>query len=152
MTESFGAPRDPAVLNSDEKLFAMLSHLSFFFGGIILPIIFWAVNKDKSKFAVFHSLQALWFHIAVIALFVILIIVFVFGGIGLGILTADRGGKSMPVAFIIAMVIFYCLLFIVGIGAMIYSIVMSIKSYKGEYAKYPFIGHLVFKKIYGKAS
>ncbi len=59
---------------SDERLLAMLSHLSIFLGGIILPIILWATQKDKSKFVRFHSLQAIFYHLA----FAVIIIVFVF--------------------------------------------------------------------------
>ncbi|MEO8514530.1 MAG: DUF4870 domain-containing protein, partial [Ignavibacteria bacterium] len=75
MTNSFGTPPDQSTIQGDEKMLALFSHLSLFLGGIILPIIFWATNKDKSKFVTFHALQALWFHIA----YLVLIMVFVFG-------------------------------------------------------------------------
>ena len=124
MSDSFGAPQDPNTLTSDEKLFALLSHLSYFFGGIILPIIFWVINRDKSKFATFHSLQALWFHVAIVGIFIITIILMLVFGIGLGILTASPGSKDPPILFIVSMFAFYGLLFIVAIGAMVYSVIM----------------------------
>jgi uncharacterized Tic20 family protein len=50
-------------IKSEERMLGLFAHLSHFLGGIVIPIIFWATNKDKSKFVTFHSLQALWFHI-----------------------------------------------------------------------------------------
>ncbi len=153
MTNSFGAPHDPNVLQGDEKMLALFSHLSLFLGGIILPIIFWATNKDKSKFVTFHALQALWFHIAYIAIMIIFIfgfvIIAVIGGVGMGAFAGATGSKEMPVFFIIAMIGFYALLFGIIFGAIGYSIYMGIKSYKGELVKYPIIGKKVFAKVYG---
>ena len=151
MTQTFGAPLDPNEIRSDERLIALFAHLSLFLGGILLPIIFWATNKDKSKFVTFHSLQSLWFHIAFVALLIIYIfafvIVFVVGGIGLGSL--GGGSKEMPVLFIIIMIAFYAFLFLAIFGSYGYAIYMGIKAYKGENVMYPIIGKKVYKSVYG---
>ena len=66
---------------SDERLLALLSHLSVFMGGIILPLIIWATQKDKSKFVRFHSLQAIFYQLAlagIIILFVIVLVIILF--------------------------------------------------------------------------
>jgi uncharacterized protein len=154
MDNSFGSAPDPNTLQGDEKLLALFSHLSLFFGGIILPIIFWATNKDKSKFVTFHALQALWFHIAYIAVLLVFIfgfvILFVIGGISMGALAgATGGGKEMPVLMIIFIIAFYIGLFAIIFGVMGYSIYMGIKSYKGEMVMYPFIGKKVYQRVYG---
>lgn len=156
MTNSFGTPRDPNNIQGDEKMLALFSHLSLFLGGIILPIIFWATNKDKSKFVTFHALQALWFHIAYIALIFVFVFGFVIiaivGGVGMGVFAGATGSKEMPIFFIIAMVGFYALLFGIIFGAIGYSVYMGIKSYRGELIKYPFIGKKVYDKVYGRAN
>jgi uncharacterized Tic20 family protein len=150
MTQSFGAPQDPATLRGDEKMLALFSHLSLFLGGIILPIIFWATNRDKSKFVTFHSLQTIWFHVAYIVLIFVLIflwiIILLVGGVGLGAMTGATGSKEMPVFFIILMIAFYGMLF-VHIRAIAYSVYMGIKSYRGNWVKYPIIGKMVYKKF-----
>ncbi len=156
MTNSFGTPPDQSIIQGDEKMLALFSHLSLFLGGIILPIIFWATNKDKSKFVTFHALQALWFHIAYIAIIIIWVFAFIFiavvGGLGLGAFSSATGNKEMPLFFIIAMVGFYATLFAILFGAIGYSIYMGIKSYQGKFVKYPFIGKKVYAKVYGSAA
>ncbi len=156
MTNSFGTPPDQSIIQGDEKMLALFSHLSLFLGGIVLPIIFWATNRDKSKFVTFHALQALWFHIAYIAIIIawvfVFIIIGVVGGIGIGAFSSATGSKEMPVFFIIIMVGFYATLFAIIFGAIAYSVYMGIKSYKGELCKYPIIGKKVYAKVYGPAN
>lgn len=155
MTQTFGAPPDANEIRSDERMIALFAHLSLFLGGILLPVIFWATNKDKSKFVTFHSLQSLWFHIAfVVLLFVYifaLVIVVVIGGLGIGALagTSGSGGGEFSALMILLLVAFYGGLFIGIFGAYGYSIYMGIKAYKGELCKYPFIGKRVYQKVYG---
>jgi uncharacterized Tic20 family protein len=153
MSNSFGSPPDQSTIQGDERLLALFSHLSLFLGGILLPIIFWATNRDKSKFVCFHALQALWFHIAYIAvifIFIILfVIIFAIWGIGLTALAGASGGMEMPIILIILIIAFYALLFAIIFGAMGYSIYMGIKSYKGELVMYPIIGKKVYRSVYG---
>ena len=151
MSDNFGAPQNPNVIKSDEKMMALFSHLSLFIGGIILPIIFWAVSKDKSKFVSFHALQSLFFHIAYVVLIVVLAIVIIFGGIGMGLLSAGAGSTAMPVITIIAIIAFYLLMFLYIFGGIGYSVYMGIKSYEGKMNMYPIIGKLVYKQVYGTA-
>ena len=145
-------------LTSDEKLMAMLSHLSILFGGIILPIILWAVQKDKSRFVRYHALQAIFFHIAYVSILVIvivaLVVIFMIFGIGLGAMTSKGqhhpNDGAFPAIMIILMVVFYGGIFISVFGAMAYEIFLAIKSYKGSYVKIPIIGNIIYKKVYGE--
>lgn len=141
-------------LTSDERLMAMLSHLSILFGGIILPIILWAVQKDKSKFVRYHALQAIFFHIAYIAILVIVIIllaiVMIVFGIGLGALTSNSKSDpgAFPVVVLLLVFVFYGAIFISVFGAMAYEIYLAIKSYNGAYTKIPIIGNIIYRKVY----
>ena len=139
--------------SNDERLLAMLSHLSIFLGGIILPIILWATQKDKSKFVYFHSLQAIFYHLA----FAVIIIVFVFfmifvllvSGIGLSGFAKSSGSEEMPVFMIVMMIVLYAGIFLIvfiGIG---YGIYLAVKSYQGKLIRIPLIGNYVYKKVYG---
>jgi len=145
-------------VTSDEKLMAMLSHLSVLFGGMILPIILWAVQKDKSKFVRYHSLQAIFFHIAyagiIIILVVVMVIVFAVFGVGLGAMSSNGHGHSdggaFPVIMILLMVVFYGGIFLTIFGAIAYEVFIAIKAYKGSYIKIPVIGNIIYKKVYGE--
>jgi uncharacterized Tic20 family protein len=141
---------------SDERLLALLSHLSVFMGGIILPLIIWATQKDKSKFVRFHSLQAIFYQLAlagIIILFVIVLVIILFAsGIGLGAMenAGAGGGKDLPAFFIVLMIIFYGGIFLMVIAGMAYSIYVALKSYKGELIRIPVIGNIIFQKVYGQ--
>ncbi len=143
---------------SDERLMAMLSHLSILFGGIILPIILWATQKDKSKFVRYHALQAIFFHIAYAAILAVvivaLVLVFMIFGIGLGAMTSKGShhsdGGAFPAFMVILMILFYGGIFISVFGAMAYEIYLAVKSYQGSYIKIPIIGKIIYKKVYGE--
>lgn len=136
---------------SDEKLLALFSHLSIFFGGIVLPIIFWAINKDKSRFVRFHALQAIFFHIAYLAIVIAVVIIMVLVGIGLGVLSAGTfaAGKDGSLFLLFALIIFYGFIFLSMFVFFGYGIYVGVKSYKGELRRYPVIGKIIYEKVYG---
>lgn len=147
MTEEFGNS-NPNEIGNDARIIGMFCHLSVFFGGIIIPLIFWITNKDKSKFITFHSLQTLWFHIVYIGIVIILALFIAFGAIGIGIFSS--GSKTeFSAFFIILMVFLYGSIFLVVFGVIAYSIYMAIKTYQGEKVKYILVGNIIYKKVYG---
>jgi uncharacterized Tic20 family protein len=135
----------------DEKILALFSHLSILFGGTVLPIIFWAINKDKSRFVRFHSLQAIFFHIAYVVILFAVIIILAAVGIGLGALSAGTfaAGKDGSLFLIFAMIIFYGFIFLSVFVFIGYGIYVGVKSYKGELSRYPIIGKIIYDKVYG---
>ena len=141
-------------LTSEERLMAMLSHLSILFGGIILPIILWATQKDKSRFIRYHALQSIFFQIAYVVLLVLLIVAFalfaIFFGLGLGILTANTTSDpgAFPILIVLFVVLFYAAIFIFAFALMGYSIYLAVKSYQGSYIKIPIIGNIIYQKVY----
>ena len=147
-------PDPPA--NNEEKMLAMLCHFSIFIGGIILPIIMWAIQKDKSKFVTFHALQAIFFHIAYFVAIMLLVMIMVFAiFVPLGMMGGFTGlenpqaGAGISIIMIIIMIVFYALLIAMIFGAIGYAIYVGIKTYQGELKMYPYIGPKVYKKVYG---
>lgn len=138
---------------SDERLLAMLSHLSIFLGGIILPIILWATQKDKSKFVRFHSLQAIFYHLAFAVIIIVFVFVMVFvlivSGIGLSGFAKSGNGGDMPVFMIIMMIVLYGGIFLIVFAGIGYGIYLAVKSYQGNLIKIPVIGNYVYKNVYG---
>jgi uncharacterized Tic20 family protein len=148
MTDSFGSPPEAGLIKNEEKLLALFSHLSLFFGGVLIPLIFWITNKDKSRFVAFHALQSLWFHVAYVVIIIAVSFILVFGGVGISLFSAGSGSKEMPVFMIIALVAFYAFLFLIILGGIGYSVYMAIKSYQGNYNRYPVIGKMVYNKVF----
>lgn len=144
-----------ATPTSDEKLLAMLAHLSIFLGGIILPIILWATQKDKSKYVTFNSLQAIFYHLAYLLIIVVFVLFMVFVMLIAGVGFAGFGHTgghdgSMPVSMIITMIIMYGGIFVFMFTGIGYAIYLAVKSYKGEVIMIPVIGKIVYKKVYGE--
>jgi uncharacterized Tic20 family protein len=136
---------------SDERLLGMLAHLSILFGGLILPIILWVTQKDKSKFVTYNSLLAIFYHLSYVVLILIFVIIMIFAiiisGVGFGAL--ENSSAEMPTAMIIIMIAFYIGLFgliFAGIG---YGVWLAIKTYQGKIVNIPFLGKIIHKKVYG---
>jgi uncharacterized Tic20 family protein len=138
--------------SNEDRMLAMFSHLSIFFGSLIVPLIFWIMYKDKSKFVSFHALQSLFFHIVYTVLMVGVVIVCAVIGMLAGLIQKSGGAPPTPDALQI-IVILALGLFVFGyiFGSIGYAIYLAINSYKGGMKKYPIIGSIVYKKVYGNA-
>lgn len=139
--------------SSEERILALFSHLSIFMGGIVLPIIFWVINRDKSRFVRYHAMQAVFFHIAFIVLIIALVIIMVVISIGMGIISAGTfaAGKNGSAFIFIAIFAFYALIFLALFLFIGYGIYVGVKSYKGELTRYPIIGKFIYVKVYGES-
>lgn len=140
-------------ITNDEKLLSFLCHLSMILGGILVPVIIWAIKKEQSKFVRFHALQAIFYHLAysVIAGFFIAGIIITYLST-LSIYYAPRPsyhtGPSATV--IVILVVFVLLTFLIIFGSIGYGIYLAIKANKGEKIKIPVIGKIIYEKVYGK--
>jgi len=132
-------------------MLAMFAHLSMFFGSLIIPLIFWAINKDKSRFVSFHSLQALFFHLAYTVVLVFLVIfVAVIGVMAAGLIVPGQDGPSHIGALQIIVILAFGVIVIGFIFVSIaLAVINAVAAYKGGMKKYPIIGNMVYKKVYG---
>jgi uncharacterized protein len=138
------------IISNDDKVLSILCHLSLLFGGILMPIIIWAIKKEQSKFVRFHSLQSIFFHLAFVVIFAVMIVVvvlaIVFTGVGFG---SARHASGMPAIFLIIVLIFSVVLILLALGGTGYSVYLAVKSYQGEKIKIPVIGKIIYEKVYG---
>ncbi len=138
------------VPSQDDRLLGLFSHLSIFFGSLIIPLIFWAVNKDRSKFVTFHSLQSLFFHIAYTVVLVFVVIFVAIVGMASGLIKPEGQNPSMGAFQVIVILALAVVVLGIVFGAIILAVINAIDSYKGGMKKYPIIGNIVYKKVYGK--
>jgi uncharacterized protein len=138
-------------ITSEDKILSMLCHLSILFGGIIMPIIIWAIKKEQSRFVRFHSLQSIFYHLAfsVILAVVIIIVAVAIAITGAGF-SSIHNSSSMPAILLIIVFVFTVVIVIVTLGGIAYSIYLAVKSYQGEKTKIPIIGKIIYEKVYGK--
>jgi len=67
-------PKPPTELvpSKDDKLMAVLAHLSGLLFGPIIALVIWVVKKDESSFVGYHAFQAMLFHGAFYVLMIII--------------------------------------------------------------------------------
>jgi hypothetical protein len=111
-------PRGPG----DDHLWAMLSYLLTFVGGILAPIIIYAVKLNESRYVRFHAAQSL--NMAITAL------IYTFGGflvaLVLGLLTHGLALFLIIPAFVAYLV-----------AHLVYLILAAVASNRGEYYEVP---------------
>jgi len=96
----------------EERLWSLLSHLSFFALGIIAPLIIMLTLGNRSQYVRYHSVEALNFHITMWI-----------AGLVSGLL--------------ILLLIGIVLLPLVLLFGAIFSIIAGVQAYQGQYYRYP---------------
>lgn len=120
----------PAPTVADERMWAMLGHLSAFsafitgIGCVLGPLIVWLVKRDTMPFAAEQAKEALNFNItAVIA------------AAALGLFTIITLGIGLLIVIPLGFVLF--------VGWLVLTIVAAVKANSGEHYRYPFTLRLV---------
>ena len=108
-----------SMSDKEERNWALFSHLGMLagmfvpFGSILLPLIIWQINKEKSEYITDHAIEALNFQIT------------------MGII-------YIGCAILCIILIGFPLLVIALILDIVFSIIAATKASKGEYYDYPF--------------
>jgi uncharacterized Tic20 family protein len=141
------------TITTEDKTLSMLCHLSMVIGGILMPIIIWAIKKEQSKFVRFHSLQSIFFHLVFSVILAITIVVFaviiILAGAGISSVKYLHDPSRMSGIIIIISFAFLGIITLAAFGGIGYSIYLAIKSYQGEKTKIPIIGKIIYDKVYG---
>ena len=103
----------------DERMFATFAHLGmiagfvFPLGNIIVPLVIWLTQRDKSDFVDVHAKEALNWQLTVTIL--------AFGGV-----------------ILLFLIIGIPLLIMLGLACLVFSIIGAIKANEGKMYEYPF--------------
>ena len=134
VTPSAPPPQPPAATptpgESDERMWAMLGHLSAFsafitgIGCVLGPLIVWLIKRDTLPFAGEQAKEALNFNITVII-----------AAIGLWILTVITLGIGLLLTIPLGLALF--------VGWLVLTIVAAVKANNGEHYRYPLTLRLV---------
>jgi uncharacterized protein len=103
------------VPTSDERTFAILSHILTLVFPILAPLIIYLIKKDESKYVAHHAKESLNFQITMMLLVIVLFISII------GIL----------------------LVWAVGIVALVLVIIATIRASEGRFYKYPLTLRLI---------
>jgi uncharacterized protein len=120
----------PIAGTSDERMWAMLGHLSAFtafitgIGCVLGPLLIWLIKRDTLPFAGEQAKEALNFNITV-----------VIAAVALALFSIITLGVGMLLAFPLGCVLF--------VGWLVLTIVAAVKANDGEHYRYPFALRLV---------
>lgn len=103
---------------SDEKLWSLLGHLSYFVLGIIAPLIIMLTLGTRSAYVRHHAVEALNFHITVFL-------------------------AALVAGFLILAVIGIVLLPVVLVVGAVFAVIAGVSAYKGSLYRYPLSLRLV---------
>jgi len=133
----------PANLTRDQKWMAAFSHFAIFpFGiGMVVPAIFWASQRKKSRYVSFHALQALAWQILLpvvllLLTFALSLLLFLVLVISLSV----SGRESMLSVLGVAGVVCLVVILVATILLMLPSLVGSIMCLLGKDFQYPWLG------------
>ncbi|MGA9997211.1 MAG: DUF4870 domain-containing protein [Pyrinomonadaceae bacterium] len=104
----------------------------------ILAIILFVMEKDN-RFARFHALQSLLYHVAAVVVFIVIIVVGLILSFILGMVSSALGGIAGVLMFLL-----YMLLILAYIGGLILA---AVKAYQGQWFKLPLVGSMTEKII-----
>jgi hypothetical protein len=109
-------PGPLGAASDDDKLWALLAHLSFLVGAAVLaPLVIWLVKKDKSAFVDDQAKEALNFQLTVLIACLIT-------------------GVSCILSPLIVVVL---------IGQIVYGILAAMEAYRGNRYRYPYTFRLI---------
>ncbi len=121
----------PDAISSEERLWAMLAHLSGLLGWVttigqyLVPLIIYLVYRDRSRFVAYHAMQQLLFQLFLLIGIIVLTIV----GVVIGVITCGIG-----------LILLIPLLLALGIYALVYIIWAAIEAYNGKWFRIPLVG------------
>lgn len=88
-------PAAPATLSQEDRLLAAAGYLSYITGfWLVVPIVIYALKRDKSRFVAHHAMRALIFHILILPMTLLSWLLVV--GLSVGIAAALHGGHREP--------------------------------------------------------
>ncbi|MGE5124026.1 MAG: DUF4870 domain-containing protein [Acidobacteriaceae bacterium] len=146
----------PEFPTSDERVMAALSHLL----GFLVALIFWAFQRDKSRFVRFQSLQAMAFDLLVSAISILVIggiITLAFGVVAVGIGDlAIFGSQNNPVVepfgVLLAMMTalpFWIACIAIPLAGVIFvaRLIATVQTFQGMDFRYPWLGNVIERSL-----
>jgi uncharacterized Tic20 family protein len=134
-----------STYTSEERIWAGLAHLSvLLFGwGVIVPVVVWITQREKSRFASFQALQALAYQLLAMLFYMVCSFGVMIPALGIQfffLFTSEPTTDFMPlVAFtpLLGTLLVFC---VMGLYVLV-GIVGGIMSFTGKDFQYPLLGN-----------
>ena len=126
----------------DERLMAGFAHVAILFRavGIVVPIVMWATQREKSKFVQAHALQALGWQALDVVLSLLLIAVCMALFVSLSFAPAPGSPSNAPAPGMLMAFGGFGLVGLVMLVMIIFGVVAACHAFQGKPYVYPIIG------------
>ena len=129
----------------EERVMAAISHASILLPttGIVVPILVWATQKDKSPFLRDQALQATVYHLTMVLMGMVGLVLYMVSFFGtFGLAFASPGAQPGPVIGIAFALPFVTILaiFLGYFGLMAYGLVGAVATLRGRPFRYAVLG------------
>ena len=141
---------------SDESILAAISH----FFGLLVALIVWATQKDKSRYVRFQAIQAMAFDLVVSVIMFLAVggmLILIFGALALGIgdiaiLGTQGNPTAEPFRTVVAMLavlplLIPCLMIPLVLLIFVARLLATVQTFQGKDFRYPWLGSLVDRSI-----
>lgn len=138
----YAPPAHPSGVPDGERVLAGITHLSVFFGGIIMPLVVWLAAKTSMPYASRQAKQAFFFQLILTGIALILIVPFYIAIFASMIAIESNTPGVAPVTFFGGFALLwigYLALWVVEISFAIYA---AVQAFQGKPYHYPLLGRL----------
>jgi len=137
---------------SEERLFAAASHgAAILFGwGIVIPLVIWISQRERSNFVKFHALQAMAFQLTQTLFSIVmafgLMFVYIVVLMATGFFTIESGSDNMPGLFAGQMLLFAGMFCMMAVYPVV-GVIGAALTIAGRDFRYPILGNWLDKYL-----
>jgi uncharacterized Tic20 family protein len=154
-----GTPQPP---KQDERLMAAFAHSSAFlpFTGVVVPVVIWVTQKEKSQYAASQALQAVTLQICMTAAWLIGMGIYLFSSLGIFLTIflapsskTDQSSTIFGLLFLLAFAapfLVMAAIILVRIAFNVYALVATIITFQGKPFHYLLIGKWIEGFLHSK--
>lgn len=139
-------PPHQSGIPQNERVWAMLSHLSVFFIPLWFPLIVWLVTQQTMPYASRQAKQAFFFHLIITGVMLLLVlpgIIFAFSTFGL-IASSSNSTPTMPFppSYFLVFALIWLVAILIGFTNIAFGIYGAVQGYQGKPFHYPLLGRM----------
>lgn len=132
----------PSGIPDGDRVLAGITHLSVFFGGIIMPLVVWLAAKTSMPYASRQAKQAFFFQLILTGIALILIVPFYIAIFASTIAIASNTPGAAPVTFFGGFALLWIGYLAIWVVEITFAIYASVQAFQGKPYHYPLLGRL----------
>ena len=138
----YAPPMHPSGIPDGDRVLAGITHLSVFFGGLIMPLVVWLAVKTSMPYASRQAKQAFFFQLILTGIALILIVPFYIAFFASMIAITSNTPSAAPVGFFGGFALLWIGYLALGVVEISFAIYAAVQAFQGKPYHYPLLGRL----------